>query len=165
MATFKVIGKGEDGKYFDDLALKDVINYVLNPQKTKSHLVGAYGVQIEFAAQQMEFVSRAYNNYDKLRLRHFIISFADSDCILPCDAIYIAQRAAEFYANRYQIIFGIHEDADHLHVHFVMNQVSYLDGRKYSGSKKEHYDFVNYMKDICYGFGIDFIPVSEQSDR
>ena len=36
MATFKVIGKGEDGKYFDDLALKDVINYVLNPQKTKS---------------------------------------------------------------------------------------------------------------------------------
>ena len=165
MATFKVIGKGADGKYFDDLALKDVINYVLNPQKTKSHLAGAYGVQIEFAAQQMEFVSRAYNNYDKLRLRHFIISFADSDCILPCDAIYIAQRAAEFCASRYQIIFGIHEDADHLHVHFVMNQVSYMDGRKYSGSKKEHYDFVNYMKDVCYSFGIDFIPVSEQFDR
>ena len=59
MATFKVIGKGEDGKYFDDLALNNVINYVLNPEKTKSHLVGAYGVQIEFAAQQMEFVSRA----------------------------------------------------------------------------------------------------------
>ena len=165
MATFKVIGKGEDGKYFDDLALKNAINYILNPIKAKSRMIGAYGVQIEYAAQQMEFVSRAYNNYDKLRLRHFIISFADNDCILPCDAIYIAQRAAEFYANRYQIIFGIHEDADHLHVHFVMNQVSYLDGRKYSGSKKEHYDFVNYMKDVCYSFGIDFIPVSEQFDR
>ena len=165
MATFKVIGKGEDGKYFDDLALKNAINYILNPIKAKSRMIGAYGVQIEYAAQQMEFVSRAYNNYDKLRLRHFIISFADNDCILPCDAIYIAQRAAEYYANRYQIIFGIHEDADHLHVHFVMNQVSYLNGRKYSGSKKEHYDFVNYMKDVCYGFGIDFISVSEQFDR
>ncbi len=165
MATFKVIGKGDDGKYFDDLALNNVINYVLNPIKAKSRMIGAYGFQIEFAAQQMEFVSRAYNNYDKLRLRHFIISFADNDCILPCDAIYIAQRAAEFYANRYQIIFGIHEDADHLHIHIVMNQVSYLDGRKYSGSKKEHYDFVNYMKDVFYSFGIDFIPVSEQFDR
>ena len=164
MATFKVIGKGEDGKYFDDRALNNVINYVLDPIKAKSRMIGAYGVQVEFAAQQMELVSRAYNNYDKLRLRHFIISFADNDCILSCDAIYIAQRAAEFYANRYQIIFGIHEDADHLHVHFVMNQVSYLDGRKYSGSKKEHYDFVNYMKDVCYSFGIDFIPVSEQFD-
>ena len=142
-----------------------MINYVLNPEKTKSHLVGAYGVLIEYAVQQMEFVSKAYNNYDKVRLRYYIIRFETTDGLSPCKTYEIAHRAAAFFANRYQIVFGIHEDADHLHVHFVMNQVSYLDGRKYSGSKKEHYDFINYMKDVCYSFGIDFIPVSEQFDR
>ena len=51
MATFKVIGKGEDGKYFDTFALTDVINYVVNSCKTPSNLIGTFGVRLPYAAQ------------------------------------------------------------------------------------------------------------------
>ena len=161
MATFKVIGKGQDGKYFDDMALNDVISYITQPQKTTHGFIGGYGVQPEYAAQQMEYVSRAYHNYDKVRLRHFIISFGEKDYITLNEAFFISQKAAEFFADRYQIVFAVHEDTRHIHVHFVMNQVSYVDGKKYSGKCKEHYNFIYYMKEVCEDFGIDFIPVSD----
>ena len=165
MATFKVIGKGEDGKYFDTFALTDVINYVVNSCKTPSNLIGTFSVRLGYAAQQMELVSRAFNNYQKLRLRHWIISFGDHDLINPIEAYYIAVEAAKFYADRYQLVFAVHEDTDQVHVHFVMNQVSYVDGRKYSGTKKEYYDFIYYMKDVCAEYDISFIPVTRDSEK
>ena len=115
MAVFKVAAIGEDGKYFDDFALTDVINYVVNRYKTPSRLIGTFGVRLEYAAQQMELVSRAYNNYQKLRLRHWIISFGDRDLINPIEAYYIAVEAAKFYADRYQLVFAVHEDTDQVH--------------------------------------------------
>ena len=136
MATFKVIGKGEDGKYFDTFALTDVINYVVNPCKTPSNLIGTFGVRLPYAAQQMEILSTAYNNYQKLQLRHWIISFGDHDLINPIEAYYIAVEAAKFYANKYQLVFTVHEDTDQVHVHFVMNQVSYVDGKNTPVQKK-----------------------------
>jgi len=39
MATFKVIGKGQDKKYFDDMALNDVISYITQPQKKRLFVV------------------------------------------------------------------------------------------------------------------------------
>ena len=165
MAVFKVAAIGEDGKYFDDFALTDVINYVVNPRKTPSNLIGAFGVRLEYAAQQMELVARAFNKYQKLRLRHWIISFGDRDLINPVEAYYIAVEAAKFYADRYQLIFAVHEDTDQVHVHFVMNQVSYVDGHKYSGTKKEYYDFIYYMKDVCAEYDVSFIPVTRDSEE
>ena len=123
MAVFKVAAIGEDGKYFDDFALNDVINYIVTPYKTPSHLIGTFGVRLEYAAQQMELVARAYNKYRNLRLRHWIISFGARDLISPIQAYYIAVEAAKFYADRYQLVFAVHEDTDQVHVHFVPESV------------------------------------------
>ena len=46
-----------------------------------------------------------------------------------------------------------------------MNQVSYVDGKKYSGTKKEYYDFIYYLKDICAEYDISFIPVTRDSEE
>ena len=162
MATFKVIGKGEDGKYFDNDAFNDVINYVFSDYKIPHKCIGGYGVHIENAAEQMEIVTSVYNKNSGVRLRHFIISFSDADCISLPEAYQIADAAARYFADRHQIIFAIHEDTFHLHIHFVMNQVSYIDGLKYSGKKSEHYDFIYYMWNVCSQYGIDFIPVSDE---
>lgn len=161
MATFKVIGKGQDGKYFDDNALTDVINYVFKEHKIPHKYIDGYGVHIENAAEQMEIVASVYNKSSGLRLRHSIISFSDEDNILLPEAYQIANIAASFYTKHYQIIFAVHEDTYHPHIHLVMNQVSFVDGHKYLGKKSEHYDFVNYMKNVCRQYGIDFIPVSD----
>ena len=164
MAVYKVNGKGQNGKYSDDYALRDVIGYIVRDYKTPHCYIGAYGVRPEYAAMQMEYVARAYNNYTGIRLRHSELSFSHEDHVTLETAYQIADAAARFYADRYQIVFSIHEDTDHIHAHFVMNQVSYVDGRKYSGNRKEYFEFINYMKNVCRQYGIKFQSVSDDNN-
>ena len=161
MATYRVIGKGEEGKHFDDNARDSVIAYCLQKKKTPHHLFGGRAINIENAAFEMDTLSSLYNNNEKVRLRHSVISFDSSDHINLKGIEGFAKAAVNYFGDRYQIIYSVHEDTEHYHVHLVMNQVSYLDGRKYTGTRKEHYDFINYMRSYTKPYGISFNPVSE----
>lgn len=69
--------------------------------------------------------------------------------------------ACRFYADTYQIVYSVHEDAKHLHVHFVMNMISYQNGKRYSGQKKDFYDYLKYLQEIADLFGTYIIRVKD----
>lgn len=164
MAAYKVIGKGENGKYFDDKAWHDVISYALRESKTPNSYVGSRAVNIDNAEPEMSILARLYNKTKGVHLRHSIISFDESDNITSAEAAKIAAAAIQYFGDQYQIIYSIHEDAAHVHAHIVMNQVSYTDGHKYQGTKKEYYGFINYMNGIVQPYGIPFVPVSDNEE-
>ena len=107
----------------------------------------------------MTLLARAFHKDTGLRLRHSVISFENNRGITLKAADQIAQQAIAHFGSAYQIIYAVHEDADHLHIHLVMNSVSYLDGMKYHGSKKDYYSFIGYMKAALSPYGISFRPV------
>lgn len=162
MAIYKVVGKKQDGKYFDDNSYRDVIAYCLKPDKVVHGYVGSRGINLDNAAYEMETVARVYHNNKQVRLRHSVISFDEDEHITAEQAAQIAEQAIRYFEDQYQILYAVHEDADHIHAHIVMNQISYQDGLKYSGTKKQHYDFVNYMKQVVTPHGIPFAPVSNE---
>jgi hypothetical protein len=165
MATYKVIGKSEDGKYFDSQAREDVIAYCLQGKKTPHSYIGSRAVNIEQAAMEMETLAQLYNNDTKVRLRHSIISFDTSENITYAQAAEIADAAIRYFGDEYQILYSIHEDTDHVHAHIVMNQVSYIDGHKYYGTKAQHHGFIDYMRKVVRPYGISsFIPVSDNTE-
>ena len=159
MATFKVIGLGQDGKYMDDYSREDVIAYVLRNDKTPHHCIGGAAVNVYNAFQEMTLLAQAFYKDSGLRLRHSVISFENSENIGINEVDQIARHAIAYYSGAYQIIYAVHEDAEHLHIHLVMNSVSYLDGKKYHGDKKDYYGFINYMKSVVGSYGIPFYPV------
>ena len=161
MATYRVIGKGEYNKYCDDDARRDVIDYCLKKSKIPHAYIGARAVNINNAAFEMTALAKVYDKDERVRLRHSIISFDKSEHITASQAAEIADKAIRFFGDRHQIIYAVHEDAEHVHIHMVMNQVSFRDGKKYHGTKKDHYDFVKYMKNEVRPYGINFIPVSD----
>ena len=161
MAIYRVIGKGEENKYFDDKARENVIDYCLRDSKTPHSYTGSRAINIDNAVSEMNALARLYNNDDRVRLRHSIISFDDTDNISPAQAAEIAEDAVKYFGDEHQVLYSVHEDANHVHIHMVMNQVSYQDGHKYRGTKKEHYNFINYMKKVVHPYGIDFTPVSD----
>ena len=163
MATYKVIGKGQDGKYTDDAARQDVIAYCQQAHKTPGAYTGSRAVNLDNAAYEMDTLAQLYHKDDRVRLRHCVISFRPNDHISPAQVAQIAERAIRYFGGAYQILYCVHEDTDDVHIHIVMNQVSYLDGHKYRGTKKEHYDFIAYMKQVLRPYGIPFIPVSGNS--
>ena len=60
----------------------------------------------------------------QVRLRHSVISFDEGDHITAAQAAEIAEQAVRYFGDQYQILYSVHEDAEHIHAHVVMNQVS-----------------------------------------
>lgn len=140
MIIFKKISYAD--KYHDDNAIIDVISYICQPSKTRSGIVGGVGVDPKNIANSMIAVSKHFKKYSRIRLHHFVISFGKEDLqstkILP----EIAQKIAAYIGSEYQTVFALHEDTENLHIHFVFNAVSYIDGKKYRGGISEYYQLI-----------------------
>lgn len=61
-------------------------------------------------------------------------------------------ETVEYYSSRYQIVFGVHTDTRNIHIHFIMNTVSYVDGMMYSGNAVD----MNNFKAFAEGEIIDY---------
>lgn len=162
MAVFKVITEvpllyqqhGITKKYHDEAAIADVISYILNAQKTQGKYFGGLAVNLNVAAEQMQTIAAVYGKTKGIHLRHMVLSLSQSERVTPDQAQIIAYRAACWYASEYQIIYAVHTGGENLHIHFVMNTVSYMTGKKYEGKKQDYYAFQTYLKDILLDYGI-----------
>ena len=116
--------------YPDAIALEHVIHYVLD----KAVVRGGYAVDCgSFAAlEQMLFVKQAFRKSEALQLKHFFITFADNEMDLAdFDELLRLGFATGQLFREYQMVYGVHLDGSHVHIHFVMNTTSFVDGHQY----------------------------------
>lgn len=150
MAVLKI--KSVPQKYTDELAYQQLLDYIMRSDKTPDHYIGGFAVHPQYAAEEMQLVSQAYHQARGVRLRHWIISFEKHELADAWHANQFAQMACRFYADTYQIVYSVHEDAEHLHVHFVMNKpwnLAYLKELEtlfYSGAASR--EFLEYMAEV-----------------
>ena len=163
MATLKVLnGKG---KYHDLGAREDVARYICNPLKSSSGLIGGVGVT-EDIVESMNDVAARFQKTNGVQLRHFVLSFSPDELDCPKCVFDFACYVAEFIGQEYQVIFAVHENTANLHIHFMFNSISYRDGHRYLGKKKEYYDLVNFVKaELKQLYRINLITVSNRSDE
>lgn len=151
------------GKYYDEDARYDVVNYILYSDQAIRYC-GCYGVNLIDIAESMDLVAAQYGKNSGVKLRHFIISFSPFEKVSPEKANEIGKVAASYFGREYQVVYSVHESADNLHIHIVINSVSYIDGHRYGGTKKEFYGFINYMERALQQFGIHSLRyVSDRS--
>ncbi len=170
MAVLKVVTEisptykknGITKKYHDNDTIPDIIHYIFDPRKTLGKYIGGLAINLSWAAEQMTAVADAYGKNRGIRVRHMVLSFDVSEHVTPEQAMIIAYETALWYANDYQILFAVHIDSDNLHIHFVMNTVSYLNGRKYEGKKWDYYHFQVYLKRILGGYGFRLNVASDR---
>jgi len=113
--------------YPDEGALRRVLNYVL-----RSSLQGGYAVDPNFAYIQMQLVKKAFYKTGGVQLKHFFITFSNDEMgtLDFNDLLELGFQTGQLFGE-FQMVYGIHLDTDHVHIHFVMNTVSFLDGHKY----------------------------------
>ena len=126
MATVKFLNAA--GKYDDSAARDDVIRYITQKAKTPSGYIGACGVDLPYAVQQMQDVAESFKKDNKVRIRHFVVSFYRNEVIDSYKASMIASMIAGEIGRVYQCVYAVHEDTYHLHLHFVFNPVSFVNG-------------------------------------
>lgn len=161
--------------------LKDLIDYVENPDKTvartqdlqdfynvfyyvqrpeateQGEYVSAINCLKEIALQQMILTKKQYGKDDGYIAWHGYQSFKPGE-ISPEQAHKIGlQLAKEMWGDRFQIIVTTHLDKDHLHNHFCFNSVSFIDGGKYNYSKAELRKLREVSDRICAEHGLSVI--------
>ena len=155
MAVLKIAN--EKGKYSDIDSRATLANYVLNEEKAP-HYYGGYGVNIIDIAESMDDVAKRFYKTKGVQLRHFIVSFSENEKVTPRKANDIAIAAASFFKHEYQVVFAVHENTANPHIHIFINSISYVDGHRYGGTRKEFYEFFNYLRNILkYYFGVYFL--------
>ena len=108
-----------------------VIHYTLD----KAVAVGAYGTSpnVETAYMQMQFVKRVFYQTDSLQLKHFFITYSHEEAIyIDFDEMMLTAFETAKLFREHQMVYGLHLDGSHVHVHIVMNTTSFIDGHQYS---------------------------------
>ena len=152
MATIRCINCKD--KYHDDRAKRDVINYILNPDKMIHGYFGMDRVNPANPDLSMYDVSMKFGKEKGVQLRHYVISFCKNELQDPAIAKMIADEFMLSIGRKYQCIYGIHENTAQLHFHIAFNTVSYVDGSRFYGRKHEHYELINTIKAICRKYGL-----------
>lgn len=110
----------------------------------KALLIGGMSVDPLHAAEQMHLVKNLWFQTDGCQIRHFILIFNERECGHINGAWSLqtgAYQVCEYYADQYQIVFGVHQSKTGLwHIHFAMNTVNFLTGKKYRSKNVYDYD-------------------------
>ena len=114
--------------YPDLESVQRLLNYVL-----RTSFYGGYAIDPEYAFDQMRLVKEAYHKTEGVQLKHFLLTFSHEE-MMHLDFKDLLELGFQVgkVLERYQIVYCIHLDSDYIHMHFVMNTVSFEDGKKYS---------------------------------
>lgn len=132
----------EKNLYCNKKALEYVLGYVLRDDKTPHRIIGAIGanpVSAEIAIRQFQKVKDVYRNTKGKKVIHFTVSFSDKERKQLEEYLYIGYKISDYFKDNYQIIFALHEDTDNDHIHYAVNTVSYITGKKIRWKKGDKY--------------------------
>ena len=106
------------------------IDYAENPEKT------ANPKYTEADLQAMVDVMEYATNKDKTEQRYFVTGVNCDPTVTPEQAHEVGVKLAEkMWGDRFQVIVATHLNTDCLHNHFVVNSVSFADGKHYHDNK------------------------------
>ena len=152
MGIFKIMRHTDGGYDY----LNNAVNYVLFG-KASYDCIGSPNTSLEYPLEQMHYVKQYYDKRSCNPLFHFILVYNNRTAYDVERAKEFTRKIAEYFAPRYQIIWCVHEKhmsskygsvASLYHAHFVINSVSYVDGKMFAGDRSCYYSFLEYVKSI-----------------
>lgn len=142
------------GKYHDLDSYSDVIHYISQPSKTTHGYIGAVKLDPYNPIGDMEAVAKKFHKESGVHVRHFVLSFDPHELDAPGIANLIGQEIISYLGGMFQAIYAVHEDKPQLHIHIVINAVSYLDGSKYRGTREVFHRFQDFIRRVLKKYGI-----------
>jgi hypothetical protein len=131
--------------------LMHALDYLYDHEKALH--IGGYGVDpsdLQKTYRQMVFVKEYFHRTQDNPLIHFIVSFGDEVKTYK-KAKALAVLIGAFFGGEYQLLWAVHQKkrgGSMFHIHFIMNSVSFIDGKLYNSSKKNIYDFCQYIERV-----------------
>ena len=159
MAITKIMHMNSEKNRNPAQHLQNALEYIQNPDKTeKLFLVGSVNCLPETAFDQMMDTKKLFQKTNKRQGYHIVLSLKQGEGT-PEIAFDMARRfTEEFLGDRYEAVYAVHIDKDHIHSHIVWNSVSLLDGRKYDYKKGDWKHIIQPITNkLCKEYGLSII--------
>ena len=147
--------------------LDDVIAYAVNSRKTEQHkedsdvlerFVSGVNCHPATARAEMMAVKKRFGKEDGTIAYHGYQSFAPGEATPEMAHKIGVELAQRLWGDRYQVVVATHLDkANHLHSHFVLNTVSFVDGIKYHRTAKDYHEMQTVSDALCREYGLSVI--------
>lgn len=148
----------------DYQALRDVIAYAKDEEKTeREFFCQGINCNVETAREQFITVKEEWGKNDGIQAYHGYLSFKEQD-ITPELAQKIGMEFAQkVWGEHFQVVVTTHLNTHHLHCHFVINSVSYADGKRLHGEEKAWFKFHHVADEICRKYQLHVIENPERN--
>ena len=139
-------------------SIRQVITYATNPDKAeKQFYTTGINCEVKDAVKQMQFVKTIYGKENGILAFHAYQSFNEAE-VTPEIAHEIGVKLAnEMWGDRFQVVVSTHLNTEHLHNHFVINSVSFKDGKKYYSNLTNTALLRKTSDEICEEYGLSVL--------
>ena len=152
--------KTANSKYTEsDLqSLGDVMKYATNGEKTEQQFfVTGVNCDTATARQEMMIAKEQHRDQSEIICYHGYQSFKEGE-VTPEMTHEIGVKLAEkMWGDRFQVVVATHLNTECLHNHFVVNSVSFVDGKHYHDNKKNLRLLRSCSDELCREYSLSVI--------
>jgi len=133
----KTTKKDNDNVIYKDL--HNVVEYTKANFKTEEQVfVTGINCYKETALQEMVSTKRKFRKEKGIVAYHAFQSFKEGE-VTPEIAHEIGVKLAEeLWGDKFEVVVSTHLNTNHIHNHFVINSVSFIDGKKYRDNRETY---------------------------
>lgn len=152
--------KTRNKNYETDLykSLHNAIEYTKTNFKTEKQLyVTGINCTVENAFQEMVLTKKHFGKEKGILAYHGFQSFAENEVTAKQAHEIGVKLAEELWGDKYEVVVSTHVNTNHYHNHFVINSVSFVDGKKYLNNR-EHYAMMRKTSDdLCREYNLSVL--------
>ena len=146
--------------------LDRLIDYAINGEKTENKLyVSGINCMPDTAFYEMQNVKKQFFKTKGIECFHGYQSFVTGE-VTPEQAHKIGvELARQVWGDKFQVIVSTHLNTDNIHNHFVLNSVSFVDGKRFCNTKKD-YALMRIASDkLCEEYGLSVLKKEEKYNK
>ena len=159
--------------------LKQVINYISNEEKTikqndfikelhntinnsdnneeVNHFITGINCNPKTAFKEMQITKESFSKVDGILGYHAYQSFPKGEVSTELSHQIGVELANEMWGDRFQVFIATHTNTENVHNHFVINSVSFLDGKKCEYSRSSYAELRHLNDSICQEYGLSVL--------
>ena len=144
-------------------ALRDVLAYAKDEDKTEREFyVQGINCNPTCARDQFVTVKEQFGKTDGIQAYHGYISFKNME-VTPEMAQQVGMEfARRVWGDKYQVLVTTHLNTEHLHCHFVVNSISFVDGSR-CHDETSWFKFSPIADEICRKYGLSVVQNPERN--
>ena len=146
-------------------SLSDVMKYAINGDKTEQQFfVSGVNCDPSTAREEMQIVKRQFQDESEIVCYHGFQSFREGEVTAEQAHEIGVKLAKKMWGDRFQVIVATHLNTGCLHNHFVLNSVSFTDGKHYHDNTANLRLLRQYSDELCREYALSVIenPVGKK---